>query len=57
MRDSVHHRLVHLLAPAMLAGFFLGNRLHSVIPAASVVSLVYGVLVVAGVSLLVRGGA
>jgi uncharacterized membrane protein YfcA len=48
---------VALLVPAMLAGFFLGNRLHSVIPAASVVRLVYAVLVVAGVSLLARGSA
>ncbi len=46
-----------LLAPAMLAGFFLGNRLHSVIPSASVVSLVYGVLAVAGLTLLARGSA
>jgi len=46
-----------LLAPAMLAGFFVGNRLHAVIPAARVVSLVYAVLVVAGVSLLFRGSA
>jgi hypothetical protein len=48
---------VALLVPAMLAGFFVGNRLHAVIPAASVVRLVYAVLVVAGVSLLVRGSA
>jgi len=48
---------VALLVPAMLAGFFVGNRLHAVIPATRVVSLVYGVLVVAGVSLLVRGSA
>lgn len=44
-----------LLVPAMLAGFYLGNRLHAVIPAARMVSLVYAVLVVAGASLLVRG--
>jgi hypothetical protein len=41
----------------MLAGFTIGNRLHAVISAARVVSLVYAVLVVAGVSLLVRGSA
>ena len=46
---------VALLVPAMLGGFYLGNRLHAVIPAASVVYSVYAVLVVAGVSLLVRG--
>lgn len=48
---------VALLVPAMLGGFFLGNRLHAVIPAASVVRAVYLVLVIAGVSLLVRGAA
>jgi uncharacterized membrane protein YfcA len=48
---------VALLVPAMLAGFFVGNRLHAVIPATRVVSLVYSVLVVAGVSLLARGSA
>ncbi len=46
-----------LLVPAMLAGFFVGNRLHAVISATRVVNLVYGVLVVAGVSLIYRGGA
>ncbi len=44
-----------LLVPAMLGGFYVGNRLHAVIPAASVVRAVYAVLVVAGVSLIVRG--
>jgi uncharacterized protein len=48
---------VALLVPAMLGGFFLGNRLHSVVPAARVVQAVYSVLVVAGVSLLIRGAA
>ncbi len=43
-----------LLVPAMLAGFYVGNRLHAVIPAAGVVRAVYSVLVVAGVSLVVR---
>jgi uncharacterized membrane protein YfcA len=46
---------VALLVPAMLGGFFLGNRLHAVIPATSVVKAVYSVLVVAGVSLVFRG--
>jgi uncharacterized membrane protein YfcA len=46
-----------LLIPAMLAGFFVGNRLHTVISAASVVRAVYCVLILAGVSLLVRGSA
>ena len=46
-----------LLVPAMLLGFHAGNRMHAVIPAASVVRAVYSVLVVAGVSLVVRGAA
>ena len=46
-----------LLVPAMLAGFFLGNRLHALLPVAGVVRIVYSVLVVAGVSLLVRGAS
>lgn len=46
-----------LLVPAMLLGFYVGNRLHAVIPAANVVRAVYAVLIVAGVSLLVRGAS
>ncbi len=46
-----------LLVPAMLLGFYVGNRLHAVIPAASVVRAVYAVLIVAGMSLLVRGAS
>ena len=48
---------VAFLVPAMLVGFFVGNRLHAVIPAAKVVRAVYSVLVIAGVSLVVRGAA
>ncbi len=48
---------VAMLIPAMLGGFYVGNRLHAVIPAASVVKAVYGVLILAGVSLVVRGSA
>ena len=48
---------VAMLVPAMLGGFYIGNRLHAVIPAASVVKAVYGVLILAGVSLVVRGSA
>jgi uncharacterized membrane protein YfcA len=48
---------VVFLVPAMLVGFFLGNRLHAVIPALNVVRAVYSVLVIAGVSLIVRGTA
>ena len=46
-----------MLIPAMLGGFHVGNRLHAVVPAASVVKAVYGVLILAGVSLVVRGSA
>ena len=46
---------VAMLIPAMLGGFHVGNRLHAVVPAASVVKAVYGVLILAGVSLVVRG--
>ena len=46
-----------LLVPAMLGGFYLGNRLHAVIPAVQVVRAVYTVLVLAGVSLVIRGAA
>ena len=46
-----------LLAPAMIAGLLIGNRLHAAIPAAAVVRVVYLLLVVAGVSLLVRAAA
>ncbi len=48
---------VAILVPAMLGGFFVGNRLHARIPAASVVRAVYSVLVIAGVSLVFRGAA
>ncbi|MEO8203062.1 MAG: sulfite exporter TauE/SafE family protein [Betaproteobacteria bacterium] len=46
-----------LLVPAMLAGFYIGNRLHKVIAATSVVQAVYGVLVLAGVSLIAKASA
>lgn len=45
------------LVPAMLGGFYVGNRLHALIPAARVVYAVYAVLVVAGMSLIVRGAS
>jgi len=44
-----------LLVPMMLAGFYLGNRLHTAVPAEFVIRAVYAVLVVAGVSLIARG--
>ena len=43
-----------VLLPAMLAGVWLGNRLHAVVPAASVAKAVYALLVVAGLTLLAR---
>lgn len=45
------------LVPAVLAGLYFGSRLHAVLPAASVIRAVYSVLVVAGVTLLVRGAS
>lgn len=42
------------LLPAMLAGVWLGNRLHAVVPASAVVKAVYALLVIAGLALLAR---
>lgn len=46
-----------LLAPAVIAGVLIGNRLHTSVPAAAVVRAVYLLLVVAGISLLMRAAA
>ncbi len=43
-----------LLAPAMLAGFWAGSRLHASVPAATVIKAVYALLVIAGLTLLAR---
>jgi len=43
-----------LLLPPMLAGVWLGNRLHASVPAAAVVKAVYALLVIAGLTLLAR---
>jgi len=43
-----------ILLPAMLAGAWLGNRLHAAVPAAAVVKAVYALLVIAGLLLLAR---
>jgi len=43
-----------LLVPAVLVGFYIGNRLHAEVPAAGVVRAVYALLVVGGLSLLAR---
>ena len=46
-----------VFSPAVIAGVLLGNRLHASVQAAVVVRVVYLLLVVAGVSLLVRAAA
>jgi uncharacterized membrane protein YfcA len=43
-----------VLLPAMLAGAWLGNRLHAAVPAAAVAKAVYALLVIAGLTLLAR---
>jgi uncharacterized protein len=43
-----------VLLPAMLAGAWLGNRLHAKVPAAAVAKAVYALLVIAGLTLLAR---
>jgi uncharacterized membrane protein YfcA len=45
------------LAPAMVAGLLIGNRLHAAIPSVAVVRVVHLLLVVAGLSLLIRAAA
>jgi uncharacterized membrane protein YfcA len=42
------------LLPAMLAGAWLGSRLHASVPAAAVVKAVYALLVIAGLTLIAR---
>jgi len=42
------------LLPALLAGVWLGNRLHAAVPAAVVAKAVYALLVIAGLTLLAR---
>jgi len=46
-----------MLVPAMLLGFFAGNRLHSSVPSAMVVKAMHAVLVVAGITLLLRSAS
>ncbi len=43
-----------LLLPVGVLGFWLGNRLHHVLPGPRVLRLIYGLLVMSGVSLLAR---
>lgn len=45
------------LVPAMLVGVRIGNRLHAAVPGAAVVKVVYAVLVLAGISVLLRAFA
>ena len=42
------------MLPALLAGVWLGNRLHAAVPAAAVAKAVYALLVIAGLTLLAR---
>jgi uncharacterized membrane protein YfcA len=53
-----HNRTLLLLAailfPFAMGGLWLGNHLHSRLPAARVVQVIWGVLIVGGVSLIVR---
>lgn len=42
------------LLPALLAGFWLGNRLHHAVPAQTVVKALYLILIIAATALLVR---
>jgi hypothetical protein len=37
-----------------MGGLWLGNHLHSRLPAARVVQVIWGVLIIGGVSLIVR---
>jgi uncharacterized protein len=46
-----------LLLPVGVVGLWLGNRLHHALPGASVLRLVYGVLLLSGVALIVRVAA
>ncbi len=45
------------LVPAMLVGVRVGNRLHAAVPSAAVAKVVYAVLVLAGISVLLRAFA
>jgi uncharacterized membrane protein YfcA len=53
-----HNRALLLLAailfPFAMGGLWLGNHLHSRLPAARVVQVIWGVLIIGGVSLIVR---
>ncbi len=42
------------LVPAMFAGILVGSRLHTMVPAATVVRALYGILIVSGSALLAR---
>jgi len=46
-----------LLLPSVLAGLFLGGRLHARVPSAQLVRAVYVIIAAAGISLLVRVSA
>lgn len=46
--------LAAILLPCSLLGLFLGNRLHSRLPAQRVVQVIWGILILGGTSLILR---
>jgi uncharacterized membrane protein YfcA len=46
--------LAALLLPCALGGLYLGNHLHKRLPAERVVQVIWGVLIIGGISLIVR---
>jgi uncharacterized membrane protein YfcA len=47
-------QLALLLLPCALGGLYIGNRLHNRLPAERVVQVIWVILIVGGVSLVVR---
>jgi uncharacterized membrane protein YfcA len=43
-----------MFGPAAVLGIVIGNRLHSTIPTAGLLKIVYGLLVFSGLSLVAR---
>lgn len=46
--------LALMLLPCALSGLFLGNHLHSRLPSAKVVQVIWGILIIGGASLILR---
>jgi uncharacterized membrane protein YfcA len=46
--------LAAILFPFAMGGLYLGNRLHRVLPAARVVQLIWGLLILGGIGLVLR---